>query len=66
MFSPVKIVMLIILVMVTIGVNYKWFYKKEEPAPIIKEGGNFYACQPETPLVGCSIHKLKAKISWGK
>jgi hypothetical protein len=52
----------LLLGLITIGIPYKWFFKPKPPE--FKAGSNYYACTPETPIVGCSISKLYLKAVW--
>lgn len=46
-----------------IGIPYKLFVKRDTKISVSK-GGVYQACEPETPLVGCSISRIHLKAIW--
>jgi hypothetical protein len=57
----IRVIAIGLVAMLTVGVNYKWFYKKDNKY-IARDGGTINVCEKEVPLVGCSIHRFKAKV----
>lgn len=56
---------LVILLLVLWGIGYKTFIQRTEQN-IIRDGGKIINItgEKETPILGCSIHKIKAKLVW--
>lgn len=53
----------LIIGLLTIGIPYKLFVKDTNKIEV-KEGATYNACEKETKLIGCSIHKLQLKAVW--
>lgn len=49
--------------LMVIGIPYKLFVKDTNRI-VVKDGGTYKACEPETPIVGCSISKMQLKAVW--
>lgn len=61
--TPIRWVGIILVGLLTIGINYKLFVKPDTKINV-KSGGVYNACQAETPIMGCSIWKVKLKAIW--
>lgn len=56
-------IMYALIALITIGIPYKLFWKDTNKM-IVKSGGIYNSCEKETPILGCSISKIKAKLIW--
>jgi len=61
----VHFIVYLLIGLITIGVPYKLFVKKDVKIDV-GNGGTYIAnsCAKETPLLGCSIHRVKLKVIW--
>lgn len=53
--------MYVLLALLTIGVPYKLFVKDTNKITVQK-GAVYNTCEKETPLLGCSMFRVKAKL----
>lgn len=59
----VHFIVYLLIGLVTIGIPYKLFVKDTNKY-VVKDGGVINTCEKETPIIGCSIHKLQLKAIW--
>ena len=53
----------LIIGLMVIGIPYKLFVKDTNKINV-SNGGVYKACEPETPIVGCSISRIHLKAIW--